>query len=225
MGFLPDPAGLWPALSHWAYLLVFLVVFLECFPVVGTLVPGGFFVVAAGFAGAQGILNPGAVALAAVAGAIAGDAAAYEVGQRYGPGFIARYRGRAFLPEGMLRRTERACLTHTWAAVLVGRFNQFTRAIAPIVSGAVRVPRNRFLLWNVLGALLWALAHAYGGYFFGEAFHAAYERFGRDAVIFLIIAIAAWYGLKKWGLLRGEEQKADLRTRAGQLGGEAAPDE
>lgn len=220
---LPDLETLWPTLRNWSYVIVFLVIFLEAFPVVGTIVPGGFLLIMAGFASSQGALDPFALAFAAILGAILGDTVGYEVGSRYGPGLLARYRGRAFLPEGMVARTERAVRTHTWAAVTVGRFNTFTRAIAPILSGIVQVPRRRYLLWNVVGGIAWAGSHVAGGFFFGQGFLLAYDRIGRDAILIAVLALAAWWGYKKWSLLHDEEASgppSGMLERVGASGGE-----
>lgn len=206
MQWPPDVESLWPVLRQWSYLLIFLVAFLECFPIVGTIVPGGFVLVAAGFAATTGHLEVTFVLCAAAAGAILGDAGAFEVGHRLGHGVVSKYRGRTLMPESMVRKTEEAVANHTGITIVGGRFNSFTRAIAPMLAGCFRIPRGRFYLWNVVGGVGWAAIHALGGYFFGKGFLLLFEQWGTGAVVLVIVLLIIWWGWKKYTLLRSGQR-------------------
>lgn len=93
---------------------------------------------------------------AAAGGAILGDNLGYWVGRRAGWGLllrVGRLLGRT--PEQMETLRERF-LRHAGKSVLLGRFVAVLRVLAGPIAGAVRMPYRRFLLFNMLGAVLWA---------------------------------------------------------------------
>ena len=46
-------------IGHWGYLVIFLIVMLECQALLGLLIPGESLVLAGGFLAEQGLLDPG----------------------------------------------------------------------------------------------------------------------------------------------------------------------
>ena len=98
--------------------------------------------------------------------AVVGDQVGYLVGRRFGPRVFSRHDSRLFRQEHALRAQE-FFARHGSRAVLLGRFVPVVRTFVPVVAGVGRMPRHTFTVFNLLGALVWALGITTVGFFFG----------------------------------------------------------
>ena len=85
-------------------------------------------------------------------------------------------------------------------ALVIGRFVPIIRTFAPIFAGVVKLDFKKFVLYNVLGALIWVGVLTLSGYFLGEIFpdiihYVEYIIVGMIVIAFLPIGIAL---LKRW---------------------------
>jgi membrane protein DedA with SNARE-associated domain len=132
---------------------------------VGTLLEGETIVALAGFASYQGYLQLPIIIPIAVIGAVLGDQAFF---------YFGRYKGRQFLEKRphLARRAEKVELMfgkhHGWL-IFGSRFMYGFRAIIPMAMGASKLPALRFLILNILGAIVWAIFFSCAGYLFGGA--------------------------------------------------------
>jgi membrane protein DedA with SNARE-associated domain len=112
-------------------------------------------VIGLGALSATGSPNLGALAMAVVAGGMAGDRVSYLLGRKAG--------GR--VTSGMLavakEKAERALLRYGGVAILVGRFLPYGRTATALTSGSVSMPLGRFRLFTALASAAWA-AYAIG---------------------------------------------------------------
>ncbi len=149
------------------YTLLFLIVFCETGLVVTPVLPGDSLLFAAGAFAAQGSLDARLlVGLLAVA-AILGDTVNYAIGHYLGPKVFDYPRSRFFNPEH-LRRTHAFYARHGGKTIIIARFIPIVRTFAPFVAGIGAMSYARFLLYNVIGGLLWVGACVTAGYFFGN---------------------------------------------------------
>jgi membrane protein DedA with SNARE-associated domain len=184
-------------LGHWAYAFVFLVATLEASVFLGLVVPGETLTIAAGFLASAGILELAPTILSAAAGATLGDSIGYELGRRLGRPWLVRHGKRFGFDEGRLERIDALFVRHGGKAVVVARFIGFVRALAPFVAGAARMPYPRFLLFNVIGAWLWAVGLVTLGYVLGASWWIAERWAGRVGLIAAIVVLTvAWLSLR-----------------------------
>jgi membrane-associated protein len=178
-GSIPD---LLLAAPGWAALLaVFLLPALESSAFIGFLFPGEIAVILGGVAAAAGRMPLPVMIVAAILGAVIGDSIGYAVGKRWGDRMLHGTIGR--LP--IVRRELERHLTSAKAfvrkrgpqAVFIGRFTAALRVLVPGLSGMAQLPYPTFLLYNVLGAVLWGTAFAVLGYVARNA----WERVAADA--------------------------------------------
>jgi membrane protein DedA with SNARE-associated domain len=132
---------------------------------IGCLLEGETVLLLAGFAASRGHLELVAViAIAATAG-FAGDQIFFWIGRRHGSAVLKRFPSVAGKAERVFR------LIHRYQAwVIVGvRFAYGLRIAGPILIGTSRMSVGRFMAFNAIGAIIWAILVAGIGFLFGEA--------------------------------------------------------
>lgn len=179
------------AIPAWAvYVAVFLLPFLEASVLLGFVFPGETVLVFGGLLAARGGVGVWWVLALGVAGAVLGDSVGYAVGRRYGARLQTSRLG-LLVGEPRWRTTESFLHRRGPAAVFFGRFTALLRAMVPGAAGMARVPYPRFLLWNVLGGVLWATACVLGGWLVG----AAVERYLADVGYLILASVLVLLGV------------------------------
>ena len=162
----------------------------------GALLEGETVLALAGLAAHRGYLSfPAVVAVAALAG-FCGDQIYFWLGRRHGERVLARLPSVAAQTDKMNRLIERY---HEWVIVGV-RFAYGLRIAGPILIGASRVAGWRFVLFNALGALIWAPLIAGLGWMFGAAVERVLGEL-RQIELWLFAALIA-IGVAFWFLHR-----------------------
>jgi membrane-associated protein len=198
--------------GYWAVLLV--VAGDGVFPVL----PGETAIVAAAVLAADGQLNILLVILAGAAGAVLGDSTAYWIG-RAGGGSIKRAVMR-FAGRERLEAAERMVERQGPALVVVGRFLPGIRIAINLSCGAGQMAYPRFLVFDALGAVLWATQAALLGYFAGKAF--ADQLWVAFLVAFgVTVLVGAFVAVKERRRVRAERAAADAERRTAAGSGEA----
>jgi membrane protein DedA with SNARE-associated domain len=170
-----------PLLATYGYPILFIAICLEC---AALPIPGELLLLALGGLSAQGHLDPSVGVVIAALAAVLGDSLSYGAGRRWGPDLIDRIR--------VARRWTPGALT-----IVFGRFVVGARvAVAPL-AGAHRVNFGRFLLFDALGAMLWAALFVVAGYV-GAVNIAVVQRHwtivtGIAAVIVIAAAVIAYF--------------------------------
>ena len=150
------------------YLILFLIVFTETGLVVMPLLPGDSLLFATGaLAASTGALNPWIVIPLLIVAALLGDNVNYFVGKFLGSTIKKRERILFFKRE-YLEQTEAFYEKHGGKTVIMARFIPIVRTIAPFVAGAGSMTYSRYILFCVVGALLWVPTLTMLGFFFGN---------------------------------------------------------
>jgi membrane-associated protein len=151
----------------WVYALLFLIVFMETGFVVTPFLPGDSLLFVAGAVAAAGGMEIQWVMLVLVAAALCGDNVNYWVGRFLGPR-VFRHEGSRWLKRENLDRTHAFMERHGPKAIIIARFVPIVRTFVPFVCGVGRLTYARFLVFSVIGALLWVGLLVPLGYFFGN---------------------------------------------------------
>jgi membrane-associated protein len=148
------------------HLILFLIVFCETGLVVTPFLPGDSLLFAAGTFAALGALDVWLVVLLLIIAAILGDTVNYWVGAYIGP---RAFKGDVrFLRKEYLDRTHAFYEKHGGKTIILARFVPIIRTFAPFVAGVGAMSYPKFILYNVVGAVLWVGLFVLGGYFFGN---------------------------------------------------------
>lgn len=148
-------------------LLIGLIVFAESGLLIGFFLPGDTLLFAAGFFASQRHLPLLLLLAIVVVAAIAGDNVGYSIGRRTGHRIFRKKDGIFFRHE-YLARAEKFYNAHGGKTVTLARFIPIVRTFAPIVAGAAKMDRKRFMLFNIAGALVWGVGVTLLGYFLGN---------------------------------------------------------
>ena len=150
----------------WTHLILFLIVFCETGLVITPFLPGDSLLFAAGTFAALGALDVRLVIVLLIIAAVLGDTLNYWVGSYIGP---RAFRGNVrFLKQEYLERTHAFYEKHGGKTVILARFIPIIRTFAPFVAGVGAMSYPKFILYNVVGAVLWVVLFVLGGYFFGN---------------------------------------------------------
>lgn len=181
------------AYGTWTYAILFLIVFCETGLVVTPFLPGDSLLFAAGTFAALGAMDPWILFGLLTVAAILGDTLNYWIGKRIGPAaFSGRFR---LLNQNHLRKTEAFYEKHGGKTIIMARFVPIVRTFAPFVAGVGTMEYGRFLMFNVVGAVLWVGLFVFGGYLFGNI-PAVRENF--TLVILAIIVLSVLPILYEW---------------------------
>jgi membrane protein DedA with SNARE-associated domain len=138
---------------EYGYWAVFLGILLEN---LGIPLPGETVTLAGGFLAGSNELNYWLVLGNAVAGATIGGTCGYLIGRWRGWSFLVQI-GRFFrISEVKLLEIKDQFSKNAAKAVVFGRFFPLLRIFAAPLAGIAEMPYGKFLLWNFVGASLWA---------------------------------------------------------------------
>lgn len=180
--FLSDPA-----FGPWVILLVCGIVFVETGLLVGFFLPGDSLLFTAGLLVATGAIQVNLwllIALITVC-AFAGDQLGYFIGRKAGPVVFKRPDSRLFRHENVAR-AEDFFARHGGKAVVLARFIPVIRTFTPVVAGVGRMHYATFIVYNAVGAAVWALGVTVLGYVLGDRIP-----FIRDNLDLIFVAVVA----------------------------------
>lgn len=142
-------------------------VFAESGLLVGFFLPGDTLLFGAGILAAQGVFSLPVLIGIVIISAIVGDNVGYSIGRRTGKRLFHKKESILFRPE-RLELAEKFYEQHGGKTIILARFIPVVRTFAPMVAGISKMPRQRFLLFNVVGGVLWGGGVTLAGYFLGK---------------------------------------------------------
>ena len=98
-----------------------------------------------------------------------GDNINYWIGRRIGLGvFEWKIRGRQLVKESYLKKTEDFFEKRGVFAIIMARFVPIVRTFTPFAAGVGKMNYRKFLLFDIIGGVLWICSMTLAGYFLGE---------------------------------------------------------
>lgn len=148
------------------------VVFAESGLLIGFFLPGDSLLFTAGFLTSAGYVpvNIHVLVMILFVAAALGDSVGYMFGHRVGRKLFNRPNSILFRQENVQKASE-FYEKHGGKTIIIARFIPAVRTFAPIIAGVAKMRYRTFLMYNIIGALLWAVGLTYLGYFAGNFFH------------------------------------------------------
>lgn len=165
------------------------VVFAESGLLIGFFLPGDSLLFTTGLLVADGtyLKQPlWLVCLLVSIAAMAGDQFGYAFGRRFGPGLFRRPDSRLFKQENLTRAHEFFAI-YGARSVVLARFVPIVRTFTPIVAGASHMHYRTFLVYNVVGGVLWGCGVTILGYFLGQV---SFVKENIDLILIGVVALS-----------------------------------
>lgn len=166
-GWLTEITAWVTANPGWLTFTLFATALTESLAIAGVIVPGVALLFALSvLAGNSGMALPETLLFAGL-GAVTGDVASFALGR------LMKNRLHSVWPlsryPGVIDRGEAFFQTHGGKSVVIGRFIGPIRPVMPLIAGAFHMPWPRFLAFNLISAVGWALVYVFPGFAVGSA--------------------------------------------------------
>lgn len=188
----------------WLYVIAGALCFAEAAILVGMVLPGETALLVAGVFCAHHKLNLGIMIAVAVVCAIAGDSVGFEFGKVFGPS-LRRSRLGVFVGERRWSLVDGFLHKHGGKAVLIGRLTALFRALVPSMAGMSGMRYRTFLVWNVIGGLIWAPGCVLLGYAFSKSLSVVGKTLTYAPLVILVLVVGVIIALH----IRRRRREAD----------------
>ena len=133
----------------------------------GFFFPGDSLLFTAGFLASQNFMDIKVLIIGCFISAILGDSVGYWLGHKFGRRLFSR-DDSIWFHKDHLTRAQRFYEKHGGKTIILARFVPVIRAFAPVVAGIGVMDYKRFLAFNLVGGVLWAIAIPLLGFYLGS---------------------------------------------------------
>ncbi len=182
--------------QEYGYWAVFLGILLEN---IGLPIPGETVTLAGGFLAGSDQLNYWVVLADASLGAILGGNVGYWIGRAGGWPLLLSVGKLLRVQEPQLEAMRTQFSDNAAKAVVLGRFVALLRVFASPLAGIVAMPYPQFLLYNSLGATMWALTMVSLAFFAGQVVPlATLVSWASQFAVLTLVIVAAFLIVPIW---------------------------
>ena len=173
------------------YLVIAAIIFAECGLLIGFFLPGDSLLFTAGFLASQHQLGVDILVLSVVCAiaAAVGPLVGYWYGKALGPRLFNR-EDSFWFHRRHLDRAHAFYERHGGKALIIARFMPVVRTFTPVVAGMASMDYRRFVLYTVIGALVWAVGVTWIGYFLGSLIPDAGKYLEYIVALIVVVSIA-----------------------------------
>lgn len=143
------------------------ILFAEVGLFLGFFLPGDTLLIAAGIYAKQGKLSLAAVIVVAALAAIAGDSTSYWIGRKLGHRVFTKNDGIIFRKDH-INKAEKFYEKYGAKTLLVSHFLPVVRTFTPLLAGVAKMDYRKFLTFNIIGDISWAVSVTLVGYYVGS---------------------------------------------------------
>lgn len=171
------------------------IIFAETGLMLGFFLPGDSLLVTAGVFAAKGDLNLWLMIILLFIAASLGNIVGYFFGQKVGKRLFSRDDSLLFKKKH-IKSANAFYVKYGGKAIILARFMPIIRTFAPIVAGIADMDLKTFIVYSVVGSLLWAVGLTLVGFFVGQLIPDKYF----EPIILVIIGLsllpAVYHALK-----------------------------
>ena len=161
------------------------------------------------------------ILVVAVVGTVAADLLWYAGGRRFGAALLRLMCRISLSPDSCIGRTRRLYGRFGPPSLILAKYIPGFAAVATTLAGETRTSLRRFLLYDAIGAALWAGGAIALGAIFHEAVESVLlelERLGQFALILIAALLAVFVAAKWWQRYRFLASIRMARITAAELG-------
>jgi membrane-associated protein len=167
------------------YGFLFFVIFAETGFVITPFLPGDSLLFAAGAIAALGGLRIETLLTVLAIAAIIGDTVNYWIGHFFGRALVAN--PKIPIRQEHIDKTEAFYKKYGGKTIILARFVPIVRTFAPFVAGIGTMEYKKFILYNIVGGIVWVFLFTFAGYFFGNF---PFVKHNFLYVVFMIVGIS-----------------------------------
>jgi membrane protein DedA with SNARE-associated domain len=199
-------------LARYGYFAIALFMFIES---IGIPIPGESALITAAAVAGSGAMSVVGVFFSALAGNVLGGMAGYWMGVRGGHAIVARFGRLLRIDDARLARAHGFFEKHGASALIVGRYIAVVRSFLGMIAGVSGMPRQKFLIYNAVGGVVWSLTFTLVGFFFGRNLPALKRELGRVGLVLgivvglVILFVVGW----RWFSANGPRVIAAMQER------------
>lgn len=177
-------------ITHFGWLAVIAVIFAESGLMFGFFLPGDSLLFVSGTLVQQGIfqVNVWIFILLLWCAAIAGNSTGYYIGRKFGRKLFRKPDSRFFRQE-YLQQAETFYEKNGSKTIVIAMFVPIVRAFAPVVAGIAHMSYRKFVLFNVMGALVWVSSFTLLGYFAGSVIEQYHINIEVAALVIIFLSL------------------------------------
>lgn len=162
-------------------------------------IPSGPLLLACGALARSGRMSPHLIALNGLSACLIADSFWFMVGRRRGTRVLRLICRLSLEPDSCVRQTETSFHRYGVRSLLIAKFVPGLSAVSAPLSAISGVSLGKFVLYDLIGSLIWLVAYAGLGYLFSNqldriADYAA--RMGSWVAVLVVGLLAAWIGWK-----------------------------
>lgn len=155
----------------------------------------------AGYFAEQGKFSLLLVVIVATIGSVSGAVLLYEAARRGGRPFAEAFLRRGRVDPARLDQAEQWFTRRGPIVVLAARCVPGVRSVISLPAGVLRMPRGQYLLFTILGSLLWNLLLVWAGYLLGTRWEEVGDLLGpisKPALAIAVLGVVGFVGWRWW---------------------------
>ena len=164
-----NPETLLNSAGSAALIVACIIIFAECGLFIGFFLPGDSLLFTVGLLAASGVVKEPLwlVLVSLAACAIIGNVTGYFIGAGIGAKLVQRPDSR-FFKRAYIDQTNDFLARHGRKAIVLARFTPIIRTFITAVAGIAEMNRRAFMVWSVIGGILWVGSMTMAGYWLGQ---------------------------------------------------------
>ncbi len=205
VSFIKDLLDVHVLVQAFGYPGITAVIFAETGLMLGFFLPGDSLLITAGIFAAKGDLNIVTLCILLFLAATIGNIVGYFFGHKVGKRLFHKEDSVLFKKK-YVESAQAFYKRYGGKAIIIARFMPIIRTFAPIVAGIADMEFRTFLLFNIIGSLLWAVGLCLAGFYLGRYIPDKYF----EPVIFLVILISLLPAI--YHALKSEDTRKTLKS-------------
>lgn len=188
------------------YLGLFFIIFAESGLLFGFFFPGDSLLFTAGFLASQQVLSLPVLLVGCFIAAVLGDNVGYVFGKHVGKRIFKR-KDSIFFHQKNIQKAQDFYEKHGSKTIVIARFLPIVRTFAPIVAGVGTMNYKIFIIFNIIGGLLWAVGITLAGFFFGSLIPDV-DKYLLPVVILIVVISVAPTGIH---ILKDPDHRKEIK--------------
>ncbi len=174
------------SIVKFSYIGIFVLMLLESFNIP---IPSELVMTFSGFLSYKGDFNIYIVIIIGTLGNLLGSVLSYYLGYYGGYPFLEKYGKYIFIKDRDIQKAHKWFLKYGDFAVFFTRILPVFRTFISLPAGIAKMDIKKFILYTLLGTLIWDVVLAFGGYYFAYKWKIIYHFIENFSIYFFILII------------------------------------